>query len=250
MSVRLDEIDLSSHDAFVEEVPLWAFRELRERDPVHWQPEPDAQQGLLGDHAVPRHRGDPARHEDVLVGPRGDARGAERRGGRGPGVDDRHGSAEPFAAAAARHEALHAERGRPVRGLRPRAGPARARPRSAQGRVRLRRGDLAGAPDPRPRADHGRPRRGPPDVRRAGRRDDRPGRSRVLARGDRQGGHQRVPPAPLPQPGGGGAHGLRPPARRGATGGPQGRPGHQAHPGGGRRRAAVRRASSTTSSAC
>ena len=36
MSVRLDEIDLSSHDAFVEEVPLWAFRELRERDPVHW----------------------------------------------------------------------------------------------------------------------------------------------------------------------------------------------------------------------
>lgn len=40
MSVRLDEIDLSSHDAFVEEVPLWAFKELRERDPVHWQPEP------------------------------------------------------------------------------------------------------------------------------------------------------------------------------------------------------------------
>ncbi len=39
MSVRLDEIDLSSHDAFVEEVPLWAFTELRERDPVHWQPE-------------------------------------------------------------------------------------------------------------------------------------------------------------------------------------------------------------------
>ena len=39
MSVRLDEIDLSSHDAFVEEVPLWAFKELRVRDPVHWQPE-------------------------------------------------------------------------------------------------------------------------------------------------------------------------------------------------------------------
>ena len=39
MSVRLDEIDLSSHDAFVEEVPLWAFKELRKRDPVHWQPE-------------------------------------------------------------------------------------------------------------------------------------------------------------------------------------------------------------------
>jgi cytochrome P450 len=39
VSVRLDEIDLSSHDAFVEEVPLWAFKELRERDPIHWQPE-------------------------------------------------------------------------------------------------------------------------------------------------------------------------------------------------------------------
>jgi cytochrome P450 len=39
MSTRLDEIDLSSHDTFVDEVPLWAFRELRERDPVHWQAE-------------------------------------------------------------------------------------------------------------------------------------------------------------------------------------------------------------------
>jgi cytochrome P450 len=46
MSVRLDEIDLSSHDAFVEEVPLWAFRELRERDPVHWQPEPAPNRGF------------------------------------------------------------------------------------------------------------------------------------------------------------------------------------------------------------
>ena len=46
MSVRLDEIDLSSHDAFVEEVPLWAFRELRERDPVHWQPEPSPNHGF------------------------------------------------------------------------------------------------------------------------------------------------------------------------------------------------------------
>jgi len=46
MSVRLDEIDLSSHDAFVEEVPLWAFRELRERDPVHWQPEPTPNKGF------------------------------------------------------------------------------------------------------------------------------------------------------------------------------------------------------------
>jgi cytochrome P450 len=46
VSVRLDEIDLSSHDAFVEEVPLWAFRELRERDPVHWQPEPSPNHGF------------------------------------------------------------------------------------------------------------------------------------------------------------------------------------------------------------
>jgi len=46
MSVRLDEIDLSSHDAFVDEVPLWAFRELRERDPVHWQPEHTPNRGF------------------------------------------------------------------------------------------------------------------------------------------------------------------------------------------------------------
>jgi len=46
MSVRLDEIDLSSHDAFVDEVPLWAFRELREREPVHWQPEPTPNHGF------------------------------------------------------------------------------------------------------------------------------------------------------------------------------------------------------------
>jgi cytochrome P450 len=46
MSVRLDEIDLSSHDAFVDEVPLWAFRELRERDPVHWQTEPTPNRGF------------------------------------------------------------------------------------------------------------------------------------------------------------------------------------------------------------
>lgn len=46
MSVRLDEIDLSSHDAFVQEVPLWAFKELRERDPVRWQPEPAPNHGF------------------------------------------------------------------------------------------------------------------------------------------------------------------------------------------------------------
>jgi len=46
MSVRLDEIDLSSHDAFVEELPLWAFKELRQRDPIHWQPEPAPNHGF------------------------------------------------------------------------------------------------------------------------------------------------------------------------------------------------------------
>jgi cytochrome P450 len=46
MSVRLDEIDLASHDAFVDELPLWAFKELRERDPVHWQPEPAPNHGF------------------------------------------------------------------------------------------------------------------------------------------------------------------------------------------------------------
>ncbi|HJS26505.1 MAG TPA: cytochrome P450 [Actinomycetota bacterium] len=46
MTVRSDEIDLSSHDAFVEEVPLRAFKELREQDPVHWQPEPTPNRGF------------------------------------------------------------------------------------------------------------------------------------------------------------------------------------------------------------
>ena len=46
MSVRLDEIDLSSHDAFVEEVPTLGVPELRERDPVHWQAEPTPNRGF------------------------------------------------------------------------------------------------------------------------------------------------------------------------------------------------------------
>ena len=46
MTVRSDEIDLSSHDAFVKEVPLRAFKELREQDPVHWQPEPTPNRGF------------------------------------------------------------------------------------------------------------------------------------------------------------------------------------------------------------
>ena len=142
MSVRLDEIDLSSHDAFVDEVPLWAFRELRERDRSTGSPSrrPTAGSG--------RSRGSTTSRTSCAtrgrsLGPRGDARGADRGRGRGAGVDDRHGSAEPLATPATRHEALHAERGRPVRGVRPGTGPARAGPRSVQGRVRLRRGDLA-----------------------------------------------------------------------------------------------------------
>jgi cytochrome P450 len=46
MSARPDEIDLASHDAFVEEVPLWAFKALREHDPVHWQPEASPNRGF------------------------------------------------------------------------------------------------------------------------------------------------------------------------------------------------------------
>jgi cytochrome P450 len=63
MSVRLDEIDLASHDAFVDEVPLWAFRELRERDPVHWQPEPGPNRGFW---AITRFHD----IEDILRDPR------------------------------------------------------------------------------------------------------------------------------------------------------------------------------------
>ncbi len=36
---RLDDINLASHDFFVQEFPHEAFRLLREHDPVHWQPE-------------------------------------------------------------------------------------------------------------------------------------------------------------------------------------------------------------------
>jgi cytochrome P450 len=53
MALRLDEIDLASHDFFVNEVPHWAFRTLREHDPVHWQAEPAPNRGFW---AVTRHR--------------------------------------------------------------------------------------------------------------------------------------------------------------------------------------------------
>jgi cytochrome P450 len=45
-TARLDEIDLADHDFFVDEVPHWAFRTLREHDPVHWQAEPTPNRGF------------------------------------------------------------------------------------------------------------------------------------------------------------------------------------------------------------
>ena len=59
MALRLDEIDLANHDFFVDEVPHWAFRALRENDPVHWQAEPAPNRGFW---AVTRFHG----IEDVL----------------------------------------------------------------------------------------------------------------------------------------------------------------------------------------
>src|SRR6266545_8411324 len=46
MALRLDEIDLANHDFFVDEVPHWAFRTLREHDPVHWQAQPAPNRGF------------------------------------------------------------------------------------------------------------------------------------------------------------------------------------------------------------
>ena len=50
-TVSLEEIDLSSHDAFVERVPYEWFRTLRREDPVHFNPEPDGP----GFYAVTRY---------------------------------------------------------------------------------------------------------------------------------------------------------------------------------------------------
>jgi cytochrome P450 len=44
--VLLTDIDLASHDFFVEAFPHEAFRLLREHDPVHWQPEPPPNHGF------------------------------------------------------------------------------------------------------------------------------------------------------------------------------------------------------------
>jgi cytochrome P450 len=51
VTVSLEEIDLSSHDAFVERVPHEWFRTLRREDPVHFNPEPDGP----GFYAVTRY---------------------------------------------------------------------------------------------------------------------------------------------------------------------------------------------------
>ncbi len=53
MALRLAEIDLANHDFFVEAVPHWAFRTLREQDPVHWQAEATPNRGFW---AVTQHR--------------------------------------------------------------------------------------------------------------------------------------------------------------------------------------------------
>ena len=50
-TVSLEEIDLSSHDAFVERVPHEWFRTLRREAPVHFNPEPDGP----GFYAVTRY---------------------------------------------------------------------------------------------------------------------------------------------------------------------------------------------------
>jgi len=44
--VLLTDIDLASHDFFVDAFPHEAFRLLREHDPVHWQPEPPPNRGF------------------------------------------------------------------------------------------------------------------------------------------------------------------------------------------------------------
>src|SRR3954469_2519726 len=46
MSLTLDAIDLSDHDAFVDAVPYEAFALLRRDDPVHWNDEPDGGRGF------------------------------------------------------------------------------------------------------------------------------------------------------------------------------------------------------------
>jgi len=62
-TVPLEEIDLSSHDAFVERVPHEWFRTLRHEDPVHFNPEPDGP----GFYAVTRYWDIRAVHRNFAV---------------------------------------------------------------------------------------------------------------------------------------------------------------------------------------
>ncbi|HTU28509.1 MAG TPA: cytochrome P450 [Solirubrobacteraceae bacterium] len=55
-------IDLSDHDAFLQEVPHAAFAQLRAEDPVHWNPEPDDGPGFW---AVTRYEDIRTVHRDV-----------------------------------------------------------------------------------------------------------------------------------------------------------------------------------------
>lgn len=62
-TVPLGEIDLSSHDAFVERVPHEWFRTLRREDPVHFNPEPDGP----GFYAVTRYADIREVHRNFIV---------------------------------------------------------------------------------------------------------------------------------------------------------------------------------------
>jgi cytochrome P450 len=64
MTPTTEFIDLSDHDAFVAGVPHEAFRELRHRDPVHWNPEPDGGSGFW---AVTRYEDIRAVHRNPQV---------------------------------------------------------------------------------------------------------------------------------------------------------------------------------------
>ena len=62
-TVPLEEIDLSSHDAFVERVPHEWFRTLRREDPIHFNPEPEGP----GFYAVTRYWDIRAVHRNFVV---------------------------------------------------------------------------------------------------------------------------------------------------------------------------------------
>ena len=161
MSVRLDEIDLSSHDAFVEEVPLWAFRELRERDPVHWQPEPTPSKGFW---AITRFRD----IEEILRDTKtfSSAHGVTLEEQDDEEVEARASmiDMDPRTIRGCGGSLRSCSRG--ARWPSTRASSA-SRPGSCSTAACLRASSTSsrrsrGAPDPRPGADHGGPRRGPP----------------------------------------------------------------------------------------